>query len=113
MSGSVAPRAVLQFQSPVPQGSVVEVHAIIRHPMESGFRRTERGELIAANLIRRLVCRFNGKEVFRADLHSGMGADPSIRFPFRVQQAGEMECEWVGDQGLTRTVKRALTISQP
>lgn len=113
MTGPVAPRAVLQFQSPVPQGSVVEVHAIIRHPMESGFRRTERGELIAANLIRRLVCRFNGKEVFRADLHSGMGADPSIRFPFRVEQAGEMECEWVGDQGLKRTVKRALTISQP
>lgn len=113
MTGPVAHRAVLQFQSPALQGSVVEVHAIIRHPMESGFRRTERGELIAANLIRRFVCRFNGKAVFRADLHPGMGADPSIRFPFRVEQAGEMECEWVGDQGLTRTVKRALTISQP
>ena len=113
MTGPVAHRAALQFQSPVPQGSVVEVHAIIRHPMESGFRRTERGELIAANLIRRLVCRFNGKEVFRADLHPGMGADPSIRFPFRVEQAGDMECEWHGDQGLTRTIKRALVISQP
>jgi hypothetical protein len=51
--------------------------------------------------------------VFRADLHPGMGADPSIRFPFRVEQAGDMECEWLGDQGLTRTIKRALVISQP
>ena len=113
MSDPVAPRAVLQFQSPASKGAVIEIHAVIRHPMESGFRRTERGELIAANLIRQFVCRFNGKEMFRAELHSGMGADPSIRFPFRVEQAGEMECEWLGDQGLTRIVKRALTISQP
>lgn len=113
MSDPVAPRAVLQFQSPASKGAVIEIHAVIRHPMESGFRRTERGELIAANLIRQFVCRFNGKEMFRADLHPGMGADPSIRFPFRVEQPGEMECEWLGDQGLTRTVKRALTIAQP
>ena len=113
MSDPVAPRAVLQFQSPASKGAVIEIHAVIRHPMESGFRRTERGELIAANLIRQFVCRFNGKEMFRADLHPGMGADPSISFPFRVEQPGEMECEWLGDQGLTRTVKRALTIAQP
>jgi sulfur-oxidizing protein SoxZ len=113
VSDPVAPRAVLQFQSPASKGAVIEIHAVIRHPMESGFRRTERGELIAANLIRQFVCRFNGKEMFRADLHPGMGADPSIRFPFRVEQPGEMECEWLGDQGLTRTVKRTLTISQP
>mgnify|MGYP000140669383 CR=1 FL=1 len=113
MSDPVAPRAVLQFQSPASKGAVIEILAVIRHPMESGFRRTERGELIAANLIRQFVCRFNGKEMFRADLHPGMGADPSICFPFRVEQPGEMECEWLGDQGLTRTVKRALTISQP
>lgn len=113
MTGSTNPRAVLQFQSPAPQGAVIDVHAVIRHPMESGFRRTERGEVIAANLIREFVCRFNGREIFRADLHSGMGADPSIRFPFRAEQSGEMECEWRGDEGLTRSVKRALVISQP
>lgn len=108
-----APRAALQFQSPVAKGTVIDVHAVIRHPMESGFRRTERGEVIPVNLIRQFVCRFNGEEVFRADLHPGMGADPSIRFPFRAERSGEMECEWIGDQGLSRTVKRALTISQP
>jgi sulfur-oxidizing protein SoxZ len=106
-------RAVLQFQSPVAKGSVIEVHAVIRHPMESGFRHTERGEVIPANLIRQFVCRFNGEEVFRADLHPGMGADPSIRFPFRAELPGEMECEWMGDQGLSRTLRRALSISRP
>jgi sulfur-oxidizing protein SoxZ len=112
MTSSALNRAVLQFQSPVPRGAVIDVHAVIRHPMESGFRRTERGDLIPANLIREFVCRFNGKEVFRADLHPGMGADPSIRFPFRAEQSGEMECEWRGDEGLTRSVKRTLVISQ-
>jgi hypothetical protein len=51
--------------------------------------------------------------VFRADFHPGMGADPSIRFPFHAEQSGEMECEWRGDAGFTRSVKRALVISQP
>jgi sulfur-oxidizing protein SoxZ len=110
---SVSHRAALQFQSPASQGAVIEVHAVIRHPMESGFRRTETGKVIAANLIREFVCRFNGKEVFRADLHPGMGADPSIRFPFRADRAGEMECEWRGDEGLAQSVKRALVILQP
>ena len=79
-------------------GEVIDVQLRVRHPMETGFRRDEAGR-IPRNVITALVCRLDGREVFRADLSPGISANPLIEFPLRVPGAGTLEVSWVDEAG--------------
>ena len=62
------------------RGEVIEVKTLAAHPMETGFRRTQLGELVPRDIITQFVCTYNGVEVFRAELHPAMAANPLIAF---------------------------------
>ena len=55
---------------------IIEIRTLAGHAMETGFRRTQLGEVIPRDIIRTLVCTYNGVEVFRADLHPAIAANP-------------------------------------
>ena len=69
------------------------------HPMETGWRKTRDGQTVPRNRINKLVCRFNGADVFSADFHSGVSENPYLTFHARVPGAGVFEFEWQGDDG--------------
>jgi sulfur-oxidizing protein SoxZ len=83
----------------IPLGSVISVTAIVKHPMESGFRRTETGGLIPANLLRSLEVTLNGRRIFSAALDAGLSANPLVSFPLKVRSAGRLRAVWRGDNG--------------
>jgi len=86
--------------SPRPKkGEVVEVRVLIQHPMETGYRRDDVGHLIKRNVITTLSCRYDGVEVFRADLSSGIAANPYVQFYTVAQTSGDLEFYWVDDEG--------------
>ena len=58
------------------RGEIIEVRIAIQHPMETGFRLNNFGKPIAKNVVNQLVCRYNGEEVFRAEMGSGIAANP-------------------------------------
>jgi hypothetical protein len=58
---------------------VVEIRLLIQHPMENGFRRDPLGRAVAKNIIHRLVARYDGREILRAELGSGIAANPYFR----------------------------------
>ena len=64
-------RVVVNVPAEAKRGEVIEIRTLAGHPMETGFRRTQLGELIPRDIIRTLVCTYNGVEVFRAELHPG------------------------------------------
>ena len=72
---------------------VVTVRVAIQHPMETGFRYDNMGRPIPKNVVNTLVCRYNGEEVFRAELGSGISANPYLQFYVRAEartlQVGE------------------------
>src|SRR6266702_1550454 len=81
------------------RGEVVEVRVLIQHPMETGFRHDDVGRLIKRNVINAFSCRYNGVEVFRADLSSGIAANPYLQF-FPVAEArGNLEVTWIDGAG--------------
>ena len=47
-------------------GEVFEIKTLIQHPMETGFRPDPTGKPIPRDIIRSLVCTYNGVEIFRA-----------------------------------------------
>lgn len=81
------------------RGEMVEVRIAIQHPMETGFRMDNNGKVIPKNTVSNLVCRYNGAEVFRVEMGSGIAANPYLQFYFLAQDSGRVEFEWTDDAG--------------
>jgi sulfur-oxidizing protein SoxZ len=81
------------------RGELVEVRIAIQHPMETGFRMDNNGKVIPKNTVSNLICRYNGAEVFRAEMGSGIAANPYLQFYFMAQESGKVEFEWTDDAG--------------
>ena len=96
-------RAVVTVPARAKRGETVEVKTLAQHPMETGFRRTQTGELIPRDIIRRFTCTYNGVEVYRADLHPAIAANPLISFTTVASESGALTFQWTGDNSYTVT----------
>ena len=92
------------------RGEIIEVKTLISHPMETGYRRTQLGAPIPRDIIRRFVCTYNGAEVFRAELHPAIAANPFIMFSTVAAESGTLEFNWTGDNGFSVTEAAAITV---
>lgn len=89
--------ARLSVQESAARGEIVPVRLVIQHAMESGFRLDAEGRTIARNLLRQVVCRYAGRDVWRAELSSGISANPYFEFYFRADVSGDIELAWQDD----------------
>jgi len=101
----------IQVPASVRKGEVFEVRVLVQHPMETGFRRDMNGAAIPVNVVEKLVARVNGKEVFRAELGTGIAANPYLAFTARAEASGTVEVEWVDDRGEKGVAQAPLTVS--
>ena len=92
------------------RGEIIEIKTLISHTMETGFRRTQLGAPIPRDIIRRLVCTYNGAEVFRAELHPAISANPFIVFSTIAVESGTLEFQWTGDNGFSVTQSAAILV---
>ncbi|MBI2319736.1 MAG: thiosulfate oxidation carrier complex protein SoxZ, partial [Betaproteobacteria bacterium] len=77
---------------------------------ETGFRRTQLGELVPRDIISLFVCTYNGEEVFRAELHPAMAANPLIAFTTVATESGAIEFRWSGDKGYSATASAGIKV---
>ena len=99
-----------QVPPTIRRGEVITVRLLIQHPMETGYRRDDTGDVIARNTIRTVRCLLAGREVFRADLSSGISANPYLQFPLRAEQSGVLEFSWIDDAEVHETHTQVLTV---
>ena len=102
--------ARVQLPASAKRGEVIEVRIAIQHPMETGFRFDISGRAIPKNVINRLVCRYNGVEVFRAEMGSGVAANPYLQFYAVAEASGEMAFEWIDDNGIRGMERARITV---
>ena len=93
------------------KGETIEIRIAIQHPMETGFRFGVDGRAIPKNVINRFVCRFGGAEIFRAELGSGIAANPFLDFFATAEASGTFEFEWVDDAGVRGTDAASIVVS--
>ena len=103
-------RALINVPAKAARGQVIEIKTLISHPMETGYRHTMTGEVIPRDIIHTFVCRYNGEEVFRADLHPAIAANPFITFFTVATASGAIELAWTDDHGETQTQKADITV---
>jgi sulfur-oxidizing protein SoxZ len=101
----------LQVPPTVRKGEPFEIRVLVQHPMETGYRRDLNGQSIPLNIVDKLVCRIGGREVFSAELGSGMAANPYIVFYAVAEQGAEVAIEWSDDRGEKGRVTAALTVA--
>jgi sulfur-oxidizing protein SoxZ len=91
--------ARLRLPDTARRGEIVEIRLLVQHPMESGFRRDMQGRIIPMNVVNQVVARYEGREIFRAELGSGVAANPYLSFFTTAGASGEIEVSWVDDAG--------------
>ena len=92
------------------RGEIVEIKTLVSHPMETGHRRDQLGAAIPRDIIRQFVCTYNGTEVFRADLHPAIAANPFIVFTTVATESATLTFRWTGDNGFTATETATITV---
>ncbi len=102
--------ARIQLPAQARRGEVIEVRILIQHAMETGFRFDDVGKPIPRNVINALSCRYNGVEVFRADMSSGIAANPYLQFYTVAEASGDFVFNWVDDEGRQDTERQRLNV---
>ncbi len=103
--------ARVQIPRVAKRGEPMEIRIIIQHPMETGYRHDEVGHLIKRNVINALSCRYNGVEVFRADLSSGIAANPYLQFYTIAEASGVLEFSWIDDEGTPGSERHPVVVA--
>lgn len=93
------------------KGDVIEIKALIRHPMESGFRRGSRGEVIPRDIITRFECDLDGELVFASDFHTGIAANPLTTFHMRATASGELTFRWTDQNGQVWSETTSISVT--
>jgi sulfur-oxidizing protein SoxZ len=89
------------------RGAVIEIRAMIMHPMENGFNIDTQGTTIPVYIITDFVCSYLGEEVVRVKLEPGLAANPYFSFFLKARRSGEIEFVWTDQDG---TVTRATAM---
>ena len=102
--------ALINVPKKAKRGEIIEIKTLMSHIMETGYRRTASGELVPRDIITSFVCRYNGVEIFRADLFPAIAANPFISFFTVATESGKFDFEWIGDQGFSETASASIII---
>jgi len=103
-------RVIVHVPATAKRGEVIEIRTLAGHSMETGFRRTQMGELVPRDILTNFSCHYNGVEVFRADLHPAVAANPLISFSTVATESGTLEFAWSGDNGFTATHSAKISV---
>jgi sulfur-oxidizing protein SoxZ len=103
--------ARIQMPKEAKRGEVIRIRILIQHAMETGFRLDTDMKKVPKNVIRSFVCRYNGVEVFRAELTPGIAANPFLQFSTVAEASGDLEFSWADDAGARDAVRESIRVA--
>ena len=109
-------------------GEIIDIKALVQHPMETGYRRSSEGDMLPRDLIRTFTCRFvagasaataasaasasnAGELVFAATFHAAVAANPYLSFNFRAASSGTLIFVWEGDKDFAQRETVSLIVA--
>ncbi|OIQ80515.1 sulfur oxidation protein SoxZ [mine drainage metagenome] len=92
------------------KGDYVEVKVLMSHPMETGRRKDDFGQLVAAHFIQLVTATLNGKVVLEAQWGTGISKNPYLTFRLKGAKLGDIVAvTWHDNLGATATQEIAVT----
>jgi sulfur-oxidizing protein SoxZ len=87
-----------------------DIHVLMPHPMETGFRKDEGGEFITAHYITDVEILVAGRTVLKATLSRAVSEDPLLFFRIKGGQPNEpVRVSWVDSWGERRVDESVIT----
>jgi sulfur-oxidizing protein SoxZ len=105
------PPARVSMPAEAKKGDVIEIKALIRHIMETGYRVDQVGKPVPRHIIKRFSARHGGEEIFAMELTQGVSANPFIAFSMVAIETGEVVFTWEDENGEVITVNKTLTVA--
>lgn len=104
-------RALVNVPKTAARGEIIEIRAMIQHPMETGYREGLNGARVPRHIVRRFVCKYAGEEIFAAELFPAIAANPFLAFTTIASVSGTLTFEWTDDRGETQTASAEITVT--
>lgn len=92
-------------------GEVITIKTLISHPMESGQRKDDDGNIIPRRIINRFTCEFNGETVVDVALEPGVSTNPYFEFEAKVPESGEFNFTWYDDNGDVYETSKSIEVN--
>jgi sulfur-oxidizing protein SoxZ len=93
------------------KGDIIEIKALIRHVMETGYRSDSRGQPIPRDIVKSFVVTYGGEEVFQMELNPGISANPYVVFSTVATETGELVFTWTDQNGAATVERKQLTVT--
>ena len=82
----------------------------ITHPMHTGERHNSEGALVPRRIINRFVVSYKGEVAISVDLEPAVSADPYIQFQLAVPESGQLDFQWVDDDGSVYSLSKRVEV---
>ncbi|MBS9478478.1 thiosulfate oxidation carrier complex protein SoxZ [Ancylobacter radicis] len=104
-------KALVSVPKTARRGDIIDIRAMIAHPMETGYRMGPNGVEIPRRIITRFVCTYGGEEVFFAEFFPAVSANPFVSFSLIASASGTVGFEWTDDQGQTESASAEIVVT--
>jgi sulfur-oxidizing protein SoxZ len=85
------------------QGDITDIRILMQHPMETGQRRDERGQILPAHFIQTFVIALNEKILVTGHQNTAVAKNPLFTFRARGIKAGDkLQVSWTDNTGARR-----------
>lgn len=92
------------------KGDYVEVKVLISHPMDTGRKKGDDGELIPAHFVQLVTATLNGLPVLEAQWGTGISKNPYLTFRLGNAKVGDaVAVTWHDNFGASATQDIAVT----
>lgn len=83
----------------VERDAVIDVRALLAHPMDTGFFRDKDGNPVPPYFVTEVTVTYGGEPVARFEWTSGISRDPFVRFPLRASREAPIQIVWKDNHG--------------
>jgi len=90
--------------------SITTVRAILRHPMETGFRvDSETDELVDAHFINQVSVKHNNSLILSCDWSRAVSRNPYLSFKFKGANIGDkLELTWIDNKNNSDSIETLI-----
>jgi sulfur-oxidizing protein SoxZ len=86
------------------KGDYVEVKVLMSHPMETGRRKADDGNVVPAHFVQLVTATLNGQPVLEAQWGTGVSKNPYLTFRLKGAKVGDVVAvTWHDNLGATVT----------
>ena len=104
-------RALVNIPKTARPGQIIEIKALLSHPMETGYRPGPNGRIVPRDIITRFTVQYDRQVVFAAELHPAMSANPYFSFTTVATVSGPITLTWEGDNGFRQVETATIEVA--